>query len=73
MSQDDQIDEVALNVLLAEGVDFPTALEASRIPADPDAAPEPPPATFRAPASRAIEAVVLAVVAIVLMMIWIFL
>ena len=27
---DDEIDEVALNALLAEGVDFPTALEASR-------------------------------------------
>lgn len=27
---DDDIDEVALNVLLAEGVDLPTALEASR-------------------------------------------
>jgi hypothetical protein len=26
----DDIDEVALNVLLAEGVDFPTAWEASR-------------------------------------------
>jgi hypothetical protein len=26
----DNIDEVALNVLLAEGVDLPTALEASR-------------------------------------------
>ena len=26
----DDIDEVALNVLLAEGVDLPTALEASR-------------------------------------------
>jgi hypothetical protein len=28
--QSDDIDEVALNVLLAEGVDLPTALEASR-------------------------------------------
>lgn len=27
---DDDIDEVALNTLLAEGVDLPTALEASR-------------------------------------------
>jgi hypothetical protein len=26
----DEIDEVALNVLLAQGVDFPTAIEASR-------------------------------------------
>ena len=28
------VDEVALNVLLAEGVDFPTALEASRRDSD---------------------------------------
>jgi hypothetical protein len=27
----DDIDEVALNVLLAEGVDLPTAIEASRL------------------------------------------
>ena len=30
MSADDDIDEVALNVLLAEGIDLPTALAASR-------------------------------------------
>lgn len=30
----DDIDEVALNTLLAEGVDLPTALEASRRNAD---------------------------------------
>jgi hypothetical protein len=30
MNPPDDIDEVALNVLLAEGVDLPTALEASR-------------------------------------------
>jgi hypothetical protein len=31
---DDNLDEVAINVLLAEGVDVPTALEASRRDAD---------------------------------------
>ena len=30
MPNDDQIDEVVLNTLLAEGVDLPTAWEASR-------------------------------------------
>jgi len=30
MPEDDQIDEVVLNTLLAEGVDLPTAWEASR-------------------------------------------
>jgi len=33
---DDSIDEVALNVLVAEGVDVPTALEASRISLEPE-------------------------------------
>jgi hypothetical protein len=33
---DDLIDEVALNVLLAEGVDVPTAHEASRISSEPE-------------------------------------
>jgi len=32
----DEVDEVALNVLLAEGVDFPTAWEASRRGSDAD-------------------------------------
>jgi hypothetical protein len=33
----DDIDEVALNALLAEGVDLPTALEASRSGCDAEA------------------------------------
>jgi len=36
MSHNDYIDETVLNVLLAEGVDFPTAYQASRVDVAPD-------------------------------------
>lgn len=43
-SRDESLDEVALNALLAEGIDLPTAWEASRIlpgNENPDKRPEP--------------------------------
>lgn len=68
MNHIDDIDEVALNVLLAEGVDFPTAYQASRMDVAPNNEAHPA-ALPRKSSGRAFRYVAFVLVAIVIIVV----